>query len=75
MLKPGEVIEIDMRKLFMDDFLWVRVTFIKYWSKEENHPTLQPWMRNADLMLVEGEDGKQFVWSTHLRRYPLKVDR
>ncbi len=63
-----------MRKLFMDDLLWVRVTFIRYLRKEEN-PTSPVWMRYADLMLVEGEDGKTFVCTTHLRRYPLKVDR
>lgn len=64
MLKPGEIIEIDMRKLFMDDMLWVRVKFIKYLptNTKSNHGD----------MLVEDSNGKQFVWACHPRRYPLK---
>lgn len=59
----GDLIEIDQRRLFMDDEKWVPVTFIEHVASDT--------MSDAGDMRVEGADDKQFLWGRHYWRWPL----
>lgn len=60
-LKPGDLIEVDTRRLFMDDPVWTTAVFIGY------EPTSK-WSDNGDMLI--DLNGKRQLWGRHYWRWP-----
>lgn len=53
-LQPGDTVEVDTRRLFMDDPKWVPVTFIRWANTYDQFPSDQfiPGVRNKMVISV-----------------------
>lgn len=64
-LEPGDLIEVDTRRLFMDDPVWTPAIFVRYEPSSE-------WSNSGD-MLIE-LNGRRQLWGRHYWRRPQKTD-
>lgn len=60
-LEPRDLIEVDTRRLFMDDSVWTPAIFVRYEPSSK-------WSDAGD-MLIE-LNGKQQLWGRHYWRHP-----
>lgn len=63
-LKPGDLIEVDTRRLFMDDSVWTPAVFIRYEPSNK-------WANSGDMLIELG--GRHVLWGRHYYRVPHKT--